>query len=238
MIPVNFQQLVIRINFESRMIEQAVLFPGQDTRFVADGAVGKLELMTRGLAEPLPEKNEWLVVICHPHPEHGGTMDNKVVTTLARAAREAGLDSLRFNYRGVGQSEGSYGEFDGECDDFDAVMRWVAQNTRKTRFLLAGFSFGSAVIANRAESVQGLEHLLLLAPPVERYLYPNRFSAPVKVIQGTADEVVDYKAVTRWAEGIETPFEYLLVGECSHFFHGRLIDLRERLVPLFSAIAS
>jgi len=224
------------------MIEQEVLFSGQDHRFLAEGAVGKLELMTRGsgvLADgQIQQKDSWLVVICHPHPEYGGTMDNKVVTTAARAAREAGLDSLRFNYRGVGQSEGAYGDFDGECDDFDAIMRWVTENTAKKRILLAGFSFGSAVVANRFGSVEGLEHLLLLAPPTERYTYPNQFSAPVTVVQGAEDEVVNSKNVTRWAEGLETPFEYLLMGQCSHFFHGRLIDLRAKLVPLFLSIAS
>lgn len=218
------------------MIEQESLFSDQDNRFLADGQVGKLELMTRGSGEQVSGKEDWLVVICHPHPQHGGTMDNKVVTTVARSAREAGLDSLRFNYRGVGKSEGSYGEFDGECDDFDAVMRWVSGNTKKTRFILAGFSFGSAVVASRADKVSGLEHLVLLAPPVERYPYPNGFPAPAKIVQGTADEVVDSKGVTRWAEDIETPFEYLLMGQCSHFFHGRLIELRQRLVPLLQAI--
>lgn len=220
------------------MTEQDRLFSNQDHRFLADGSVGKLELMTRGAAVQSDANDGWLVVICHPHPEHGGTMDNKVVTTVARAAREAGLDSLRFNYRGVGKSEGSYGEFEGECEDFDALMRWVRANTSKTRFLLAGFSFGSAVIASRAHSLEGLEHLLLLAPPIERYPYPNQFSAPTTIIQGAADEVVDSKGVTRWAENIESPFEYLLMGQCSHFFHGRLIDLRARLVPLFAGISS
>jgi len=219
------------------MIDKSVLFLNQDHRFLAQGAVGQLELMTRGAGGDTNNKSDWLVVICHPHPQHGGTMDNKVVTTVARAAREAGLDSLRFNYRGVGQSGGEYGEFQGECDDFDAVMHWVSQNTDKSRFILAGFSFGSAVVAKRAENVSGAEHIVLLAPPVERYPYPSRFSAPAKIIQGTADEVVDSKGVTRWAEDIQSPFEYLLMGQCSHFFHGRLVELRQRLVPLFSVIA-
>ena len=224
------------------MTKKETLFSDQDHRFLADGAVGKLELMTRGTDVPaaghVQQKDGWLVIICHPHPEYGGTMDNKVVTTAARAARKAGLDSLRFNYRGVGESEGTYGEFDGECDDFDAIMRWVRGNTSKTRFLLAGFSFGSAVVASRAGFVDGLEHLLLLAPPVERYPYPSQFAAPVSIVQGAEDEVVNAKDVTRWAEGLETPFEYLLMGQCSHFFHGRLIDLRARLAPLFLSITS
>lgn len=217
------------------MIEYDRLFSNQDHRFLAAGAVGQIEMMTRGVDDQI-EKNDWLVVICHPHPEYGGTMDNKVVTTVARAAREAGIASLRFNYRGVGKSEGEYGEFDGECDDFDAVMGWIHQSTDKKRFLLVGFSFGSAIVANRVDHVSGAEHLVLLAPPIERYAYPSRFPVPAKIVQGTADEVVDSKGVTRWAEQIETPFEYLLMGQCSHFFHGRLIDLRQRLVPLFQSV--
>lgn len=221
------------------MSDPQALFFDRDHRFLADGAAGQLELMTRGVssssASGSESRHEWLVVICHPHPQHGGTMDNKVVTTVARAAREAQLDSLRFNYRGVGQSEGEYGEFDGECDDFDAVMRWVAATTSKQKILLAGFSFGSAVAAVRAAAYPQIEQLLLLAPPVERYDYPSHFPMPVTAVQGSADEVVDAEGVTRWVEKIESPFEYLYLGHCSHFFHGRLIELRQRLVPLFQA---
>lgn len=225
------------------MSESQSLFFDRDHRFLADGAIGQLELMTRGASSngeigSHESRQDWLVVICHPHPQHGGTMDNKVVTTVARAAREAQLDSLRFNYRGVGQSEGEYGEFDGECDDFDAIMKWVKANTAKQKILLAGFSFGSAVAAMRAARYPQVEQLLLLAPPVERYNYPNSFSMPVTVIQGSADEVVDAEGVTRWAEKIETPFEYLYLGHCSHFFHGRLVELRQRLVPLFQAFTA
>lgn len=165
-------------------------------------------------------------------------MDNKVVTTIARAAREAGIDSLRFNYRGVGKSEGNYGEFDGECDDFDSIVRWIKEHTTKTKILLAGFSFGSAVAANRGPHTEEVEHMILLAPPVERYPYLNAFPMPVTVIQGSADEVVESAAVTRWAESLQSSFEYLLLGHCSHFFHGRLIELRQRLVPLFQSIVS
>ena len=220
------------------MIDQSDLFINKDHRFLAKGAFGQLELMTRGTKAEDSPLEDWLVVICHPHPQHGGTMDNKVVTTIARAAREANLDSLRFNYRGVGASEGEYGEFIGECDDFDAVMKWVVENTNKTRIILAGFSFGSAVAAQRARLVDGLEHLFLFAPPIERYDYPKAFSTPTTIIQGSADEVVDSKGVTDWAQNIESPYEYLLMGHCSHFFHGRLVELRKRLIPLFQAISS
>ena len=220
------------------MNDQTPLFTNRDYRFLTDGAVGKLELMTRGCKNDLAELDDWLVVICHPHPQHGGTMDNKVVTTVARASREAGLDSLRFNYRGVGASEGDYGEFSGECDDFDAVMKWVSENTSKTRIVLAGFSFGSAVAAKRASSLEGLEHLFLLAPPVERYDYPSVFSVPTTIVQGSADEVVDSKGVTDWAQDIETAYEYVLMGHCSHFFHGRLVELRQRLILVLNELVA
>ena len=212
------------------------LFIDRDSRFQIPGAVAKLEVMTRAGKRSDKEYQDWVVIICHPHPQHGGTMDNKVITTVARAARDVGLDTVRFNYRGVGESEGRYGEFAGECEDLDAIVSWVRETTNKSKFILAGFSFGSAVVANRCHEISETEHAFLLAPPIERYNYPVEFSVPVSVIQGGADEVVDALGVTRWAETISSPFEYLYIGHCSHFFHGRLVSLRQRLTPLFSAI--
>lgn len=211
-------------------------FFNQDHRFLIKGAVGDLELMTRKADLDNEELKNTLIVICHPHPQHGGTMDNKVVTTVARAARESGVDSLRFNYRGVGKSAGSYGEFDGECDDFDAVLEWVKNETSKTALILVGFSFGSAVVASRSNQVKMNLHSVLIAPPIERYDYPSNFSVPVSIIQGSEDEVVDAEGVTRWVQGISSAYDYYYSGQTSHFFHGKLIELRHKLRSIFTAV--
>ena len=216
------------------------LSAGSDQRFLYDTGSETLELMIRSGAERerIPDSlADWLVVICHPHPLHGGSMDNKVVTTLARAAREEGLDSLRFNFRGVGRSSGQYGEFLGECDDFDKIMQWVRVNTGKRRFIVAGFSFGSAVAAARVGSVEGCEQLLLVAPPVSGYEYPQCFDMPVAVIQGSEDEVVNAAEVTDWVNSLSSPCEYYYANQTSHFFHGKLLELRHKAAGIFSFAA-
>lgn len=194
--------------------------------------------MTREGSGTSEDLSNWLVVVCHPHPEHGGTMDNKVVATVARAARDLGLDSLRFNYRGVGKSTGSYGDFDGECEDFDAIIRWVFSQTNKTQLIIAGFSFGSAVVAVRVNQIAECVHTVLIAPPAGRYPYPNNYSMPVSIIQGADDEVVEADDVTSWVKTIESQYDYYFSGQTSHFFHGKLIELRHKLTAIFAAAIS
>jgi len=213
------------------------LFFNRDHRFLVNGVVGELELMTRKSEVDNEKLANTLVVVCHPHPQHGGTMDNKVVTTVARAARESGLDSLRFNYRGVGKSAGSYGEFTGECEDFDAVLGWIKRATDKTSLILVGFSFGSAVVASRANHLNNNRHSVLIAPPIERYDYPFHFLAPVSIIQGAEDEVVDAQGVTNWVTRLSGEYDYYYSGQTSHFFHGKLVELRRKLCSIFASLS-
>jgi hypothetical protein len=165
-------------------------------------------------------------------------MHNKVVTTVARAAREQGLDSLRFNYRGIGNSEGDYGEFDGECEDFRAIIEWVQRETDKTKLVLAGFSFGSAVVAAESGGLDPAKHLVLIAPPVERYPYPKQFSVPVSVIQGADDEIVEADGVTDWVRQVESSYDYYYSSDTSHFFHGKLVELRYKLRSILAQVTS
>jgi len=214
------------------------LFSPKDQLLSITGPCGRLELMTRSGGAEDNNLKDWLVVICHPHPQHGGTMHNKVVTTVARAAREQGLDSLRFNYRGVGGSEGEYGDFEGEREDFRSLIEWVIKETGKSRFILAGFSFGSAIVALESKDVSQTEHIVLIAPPVERYVYPEQFTTPVSVIQGADDEIVEADAVTEWVHKVKTPFDYYYSSDTSHFFHGKLVELRSKLRAIFAQATS
>ena len=214
------------------------IFASQDQLLSIAGSSGQLELLTRAGGASEQNLDDWLVVICHPHPQHGGSMHNKVVTTVARAAREQGLDSLRFNYRGVGGSEGSYGEFEGEREDFRSVVDWVLKETGKSRFILAGFSFGSAVVAAESDSVDRSSHLILIAPPVERYPFGKKFNVPVSVIQGAEDEVVDADGVTDWVRQLESPYDYYYSSDTSHFFHGKLVELRYKLNSILALATS
>ncbi|MFV3411374.1 alpha/beta hydrolase [Pseudomonas nitroreducens] len=170
-------------------------------------------------------------LICHPHPLFAGTMQNKVVATLQRASRDAGYATLRFNFRGVGQSAGSYAEGRGEIDDALAAARWLAEQHPGLPLTLMGFSFGSCVAGNAAERLeeQGVElaQLFMLAPPVERFDVDLPERCPLTVIQPEADEVVTPERVYAWSAELSKPHELIRIPECSHFFHGKLIELKD-----------
>jgi uncharacterized protein len=170
-------------------------------------------------------------VVCHPHPLYGGTMTNKVVHTVARSMQEQGLPTLRFNYRGVGQSQGSYDEGWGETDDALAVIAWGRDRWPRAPLILAGFSFGSMVALHAAPSAQPAR-LITVAPPVQRAEFgaitPPR--CPWLIIQGEADEVVDYHEVAAFAARFSPPPVLRLLPGVDHFFNGRLPELREALI--------
>ena len=175
-----------------------------------------------------------LVIICHPHPVHGGTMDNKVVTTLMRTYRDLGIHVLRFNFRGVGKSEGVFDNAIGEQDDLLAVTSWVKQELPDSVLLLAGFSFGSSIAAQISYQVDALQHLTLVAPPVERYPYDRdgRFPCALAVIQGDKDERVIAEGVYQWVAALQSPAELLRYPEAGHFFHGYLTQLKTDLTQV------
>lgn len=167
-------------------------------------------------------------VICHPHPLHGGTMTNKVVHTLARTFNECGLAAVRFNYRGVGKSAGSYDEGRGETQDAVAVIDWAAKSWPLARLYLAGFSFGGGV-ALRAATQRRTERLVTVAPSVART--PDQVSAlptcPWLLIQGDQDEVIDANQVMTWARNLAQPPALKVMEGAGHYFHGRLTELRD-----------
>lgn len=191
-----------------------------------DGPDGQLEALH--LATP---DARGVALICHPHPLFAGTMQNKVVATLQRAARDAGYATLRFNFRGVGQSAGSYAEGRGEIDDVLAAARWLSEQHPGLPLTLMGFSFGSCVAGNAAERLeeQGVElaQLFMLAPPVERFDVDLPERCPLTVIQPEADEVVTPERVYAWSAELSKPHELIRMPECSHFFHGKLIELKD-----------
>jgi len=191
-----------------------------------DGPEGQLEALH--LATP---DAKGVALICHPHPLFAGTMQNKVVATLQRAARDAGYATLRFNFRGVGQSAGSYAEGRGEIDDALAAAHWLAEQHPGLPLTLMGFSFGSCVAGNAAERLEeqgaGLAQLFMLAPPVERFDVDLPERCPLTVIQPEADEVVTPERVYAWSAELSKPHELIRVPECSHFFHGKLIELKD-----------
>lgn len=173
-----------------------------------------------------------VAVVCHPHPQYGGTLDNKVVQTVARAFLQLGWGSVRFNFRGIGASEGEWDEGRGEVDDALAV---VAAARARVRFAglplaLAGFSFGGFVAAAAAETLPDAakpRRLVLVAPSTQKQHVPN-VPADSVVIQGDADEVVPLAATLDWARPQSLPV--IVLPGIGHFFHGQLALLKTVLV--------
>jgi hypothetical protein len=168
-----------------------------------------------------------LAVVCHPHPLYQGTMRNKVVHSVARAANRLGAPAVRFNFRGVGASGGAWDEGRGETGDALAVVEWARRRWPERRLWLAGFSFG-AFVALKAALEARPAALVTVAPPVQRFP-PGETpepDCPWLVVQGEADELVDYREVVAWAEARPILPRIALLPETSHFFHGRLGELQ------------
>lgn len=209
-----------------------MLLDEKESKISIAGPAGNLEsALSRGDSDaPLSALNA-IVIICHPHSQHGGTMDNKVVTTLMRTYRDLGVHVLRFNFRGVGSSEGVFDNAVGELEDLLAVIAWAKNNLPESPKLLAGFSFGSSIAARASYLLDGLLHLTLVAPPVERYEYDRDsvFNAPLCVVQGDQDERVIAQGVYDWVAQLQSPAELIRYPDAGHFFHGYLSTLKTDL---------
>ena len=196
-----------------------------------DGPVGRIETASLlcDLLQPMPEQ---ALLILHPHPLYGGTMSNKVVTTIARVARDAGLATIAFNFRGVGLSEGVWDHGKGELmDAFHVASLMVRSGV--SRLCLAGFSFGGSIAARLIQKIgnEGLNveviDLIQVAPAVENFPIEHSVLAdvPRTVIYNEDDEVVDPRAIRAYAIGVHAELIQATTG--GHFFHGELTRLKE-----------
>jgi len=204
----------------------------RETPLFIQGPVGQLE----ALLLEVPDA-QGVALVCHPNPVQGGTMLNKVVSTLQRTARDGGYHTLRFNYRGVGASAGSHDMGTGEVDDAEAVAAWLQEKYPNLPVTLLGFSFGgfvAAALGARLEA-QGRvpSKLFMIAPAVHRLTAetPSASQCPLVVIQPDTDEVIEPQAVYDWSANLGRAHELLKVAECGHFFHGKLTDLKDLLLP-------
>ena len=169
-----------------------------------------------------------VAVVCHPHPQHGGTLDNKVAQTLARAFVQLGWRSVRFNFRGVGASQGAWDEGVGEVDDALAVIE--AHRDTAAPLMLAGFSFGAYVAsqaATRLADDSKPQRLVLVGPSTERQQMAS-VPADTLVIHGESDEVVPLSATLAWARPQNLPV--IVFPGVGHFFHGQLALLKTVIV--------
>ncbi|HET9251774.1 MAG TPA: alpha/beta fold hydrolase [Candidatus Eisenbacteria bacterium] len=207
---------------ETRRVQQ-VTFPGPE---------GGLEGLWSDPGRGLPP-----AVICHPHPAHKGSMHSKVVHTVYRVLEEAGHATLRFNFRGVGRSEGSYSGWDGEVGDVAAAAAFARERTGIRPLWLAGFSFGSWVGAKFALADGQCERFLALGVPVttnidgRTFEFLDRPPAPMLIVQGSKDQYGSREGVLALAErlraagGPDRPVEVRFVENADHFFTGHLTQL-------------
>jgi uncharacterized protein len=179
-------------------------------------------------------------IICHPHPQHGGTMDNKVVQTLARAFLQLGYRTVRFNFRGVGASTGVWDEGRGELDDALAVIAHFRINGQP--WVLSGFSFGAYIasqaalsLGDDAQSNLKPTRMVLVGPSTQRQVMPA-VPADTVVIHGEADDVVPLSATLDWARPQNLPV--IVFPGVGHFFHGQLARLRTVVVQQLQPISS
>ena len=203
--------------------------PAPREALTLDGPAGRIEALLDMPAGPLAPA---VGVVCHPHPQHQGTMLNKVVHTLSRALNDLQIPALRFNFRGVGASEGAYADGVGETEDALAMADWARRRFPGADLWLAGFSFGAAV-AIRAAVTGSCQQLVSVAPPVvrmARLLDDLNPGCPWLLVQGTADEVVPASDVESWARARKPPPDLVLLPDVDHFFHVRLTVLRETIL--------
>ena len=196
-------------------------------KFSITGSAGTLE----GIAHLPDNPPTAIAVVAHPLPTMGGTMDNKVVTTLAKTFVEMGCVALRFNFRGVGSSTGEFDSGNGEMEDVLAIVRYAQQHYGGLPLILSGFSFGGFVQARVAQHLHPHPHrLVLIAPAVGRFAMP-----PVRhdtlLVHGELDEVVPLADVLEWARPLHLPI--VVLPEAGHFFHGRLNQLKQIVLHAF-----
>lgn len=197
------------------------------------GTSGSLEGIVQCPKNLNPDYANIVAVLGHPHSLYGGTMGNKVVTTLARAFQELGIPSIRFNFRGVGQSQGVYDGGVGESEDILSLIQQCLKKTPDARFILAGFSFGSFV-TYRAAAHSGKEvvALISIAPAVQHYDFTafKHDNLPWLIIQGEEDDTALPEAVYAWHETLDPQPMLIKMPETGHFFHGRLGILQSHLI--------
>jgi alpha/beta superfamily hydrolase len=198
--------------------------PPTPEKVVIAGPAGPLEALCE-----VPEgyAGRDCAVVCHPHPLYGGTMQNKVVHSTARALQERGLATVRFNFRGVGASAGTFDDGRGETLDALAVCDYALARWPGARLTLAGFSFG-AFVAYQAAGLRPVVRLYTIAPPVGRFNFAEHPAprVPWIVIQGDRDELVDSARVLDWVRSASPPPTVVILEGAEHFFHGRLNELK------------
>lgn len=196
-----------------------------------NGPAGRLEAL---LEEPDDREPIEAALVCHPHPQHGGTMHNKVVYRMARGLRRAGAVVLRFNYRGVNLSEGVYDHGEGETDDARAALSYLLSRYPQLPFTIAGFSFGSRIALKLGCDSLGARRVIAVGFPT---VYPDRdylngCVTPRHFVQSTNDEFGPLPELTAVVAGLASPKQLVTIPASDHFFAGALEQLETAIAAL------
>ncbi len=195
-----------------------------------NGPAGRLEAL---LEEPDDGAPREAALVCHPHPQHGGTMHNKVVYRIARGLRAAGAAVLRFNYRGVNLSEGEYAHGEGELEDARAALGYLRERYPELPFTLAGFSFGSRIVLRLACGGVGARRVIAVGFPTS---YERSFldgcTVPRIFVQSTHDQYGPVAELEPLVASLPEPKKLVLVEATDHFFAGGLDQLEREIAAL------
>ncbi|MGQ0699544.1 MAG: alpha/beta hydrolase [Panacagrimonas sp.] len=209
--------------------------PGLSAQGLIAGAAGHIECL---VAMPKGEPRG-LAVTCHPHPLFGGAMSNKVTYSMASMALKHGMVSARFNFRGAGLSEGRHDNARGETDDCVTVAEWLRTQRPDLPMLLTGFSFGAFVSLNAATRIRPAA-LVSIAPPFGRYFdnapQPPHPGCPWMTVHSRDDDVVSFEETRTILATYEPAPEQVVVDGAGHFFHGRLPDLQQAVLPFLQRL--
>jgi len=198
----------------------------QHQRLLIPGSAGQLQ----AIHEPLEDARA-AVVVCHPHPQYGGTMRNKVVYEMSRTFSETGCATLRFNFRGVEGSAGAWDEARGEVDDVRAAVEWMNMQYPETPLWLAGFSFGCYVGLKAAQGDVRVERMIAVAPAVNHwdFSFMQDDARSLIVVMGTKDEIVPFKQVAAWAQSLNHVQFHPIEG-AGHFFINHMQEMKQALL--------
>ena len=203
----------------------------REEKLMLPGPAGELEAMYLATANA-----SGIALVCHPNPSQGGSMLNKVVSTMQRTARDHGLATLRFNFRGTGKSSGSHDLDSGEVDDAQAALEWLRTQHPGLPVYLFGFSFGGFVAASLSgrleQQNQPATQIILAAPAAQRIQPPHQIAASgrLTIIQPEQDEVIEPQLVYDWAAQLQRPHQLCKIADSSHFFHGKLVELKQCII--------
>jgi hypothetical protein len=194
-----------------------------------EGPAGRLEAL---LEEPEDAPAREAALICHPHPQHGGTMHNKVVYRMARGLRRAGAAVLRFNFRGVNSSEGSYAAGVGELEDARTALAYLRGRYPELPYTLAGFSFGSRTVLRLGcglAGASGPRRVIAVGFPVsdQDRAYLDRCAVSLFFVQSTHDQYCAVEKIESLVSALPEPARLVLIDAQDHFFAGALDQLEE-----------